>query len=89
MKKLNANLKNVFFYCEICCKKIIPHTPFKVRSDKFAPCNTSIMANKLPSTNLEQFLRHIKSLLTYISGKYIARYLSQIGQNFIIQTPIT
>ena len=30
----------------------------------FASSNTSIMANKLPSTNLEQFLRRIKSPLT-------------------------
>ena len=30
----------------------------------FAPCNKSIMANKLPSTNMERFLRRIKSPLT-------------------------
>ena len=30
----------------------------------FAPCNKSIMANKLLSTNLERFLRGINSKLT-------------------------
>ena len=30
----------------------------------FAPGNESIIANKLPSTNLEHFLRRIKSPLT-------------------------
>ena len=30
----------------------------------FAPCNKSIMANKLLSTNLERLLRRIKSPLT-------------------------
>ena len=29
-----------------------------------APCNKSIIANKLLSTNLEQFLRRVKSPLT-------------------------
>ena len=29
----------------------------------FAPINKSLMANKLPSTNLERFLRRIKSRL--------------------------
>ena len=39
-----------------------PHIKYK-RMD-FAPCNKSIMANKLRSTNLERFLRPIKSPLT-------------------------
>ena len=30
----------------------------------FAPCNKSIMANKLLPTNLQRFLRRIKSPLT-------------------------
>ena len=38
--------------------KIIPPTRDLV------PCNKSIMANKLLSINLEQFLRRIKSPLT-------------------------
>ena len=31
---------------------------------EFAPCNKSFMANKLLSTNLERFLKLIKSPLT-------------------------
>ena len=42
--------------------KSFPHTPYKVQSD--TPKNKSIMANKLPSTNLKRFLRRIKSPLT-------------------------
>ena len=51
-------LKLNFFY------EIIPHTPYKVQKIDFVPCNKSIMANKLRSTNLERFLRRIKSPLT-------------------------
>ena len=45
--------------------KSSPHTPYtiKYKTKIFAPCNKSIMANKLLSTNLEQFLRRIKSPL--------------------------
>ena len=53
-------LKNLRYFV-----KIIPHTPYKVPSDKFHfSVNTSIMANMLSSTNLERFLRRIKSPLT-------------------------
>ena len=34
--------------------KIIPHTPYKVQKIDFPPCNKSIMAIKILSTNLEQ-----------------------------------
>ena len=65
-KKFSKNLR--YFV------KIIPHMPYKVQSDKFRfSGNTSIMANKLPSTGLERFLRRIKSPLTRNSAKYIAR----------------
>ena len=44
------------------------HPPFvrhiKYKRVDFVPCNKSIMANKLRSTNLERFLRRIKSPLT-------------------------
>ena len=43
-------------------KIIPPHIKYK--NIDFAPCNKSIMANKLLSTNLEQFLRVINSPLT-------------------------
>ena len=38
------------------------HIKYKKRD--FVPCNKSIMANKLRSTNLERFIRRIKSPLT-------------------------
>ena len=41
-----------------------PHTPYKFEKIDFAPCNKLIMADKIVSTNLEQFLRLIKSPLT-------------------------
>ena len=36
----------------------------KYKTIDFTPCNKSIMASKLHSTNLERFLRRIKSPLT-------------------------
>ena len=55
--------------------KIIPLTPYKKNKKiDFAASNKSIMANKLPSTNLEQFLRRIEFLLT-------REQMYQIGQN--------
>ena len=36
----------------------------KYKKIDFVPCNQSIMANKLRSTNLERFIRRIKSPLT-------------------------
>ena len=44
----------------------------KYKRIDFAPCNKSITANKLLSTNLERFLRRIKSRLRVNSAKYIA-----------------
>ena len=40
-----------------------PTCHIKYKTIVFAPCNKSIMANKLLSTNLERFLRRIKSPL--------------------------
>ena len=37
----------------------------KYKSIDFAPCNKSIVTNKLLSTNLERFLRRIKSPLKH------------------------
>ena len=54
-----------FFKYEIFLMKIIPPTRhIKYKKIDFAPCNKSIMANKLRSTNLERFIRRIKSPLT-------------------------
>ena len=44
--------------------KSLPHTHIKYRVIDFAPSNKSTTANKLPSTNLEQFVRQIKAPLT-------------------------
>ena len=38
-----------------------------------APINKSVLAYKLPWTNLERFLRRIKSRLRVNSAKYIER----------------
>ena len=52
-------VKWIFFKFKIFVKINPPH---KVITS--APSNKSIMANKLPSTILERFLRRIKSPLT-------------------------
>ena len=59
-------------------KKILPptrHIKYKRINFaiKFAPCNKSIMAIKLLSTNLEQFLDGLNLRLRVNSAKYIAR----------------
>ena len=41
-----------------------PTRHIKYKRINFDPCNKSIMANKLLRTNLERFLRRIKSPLT-------------------------
>ena len=53
-----------FFKFDIFCENHPPTRHIKYKEINFAPCNKSIMANKLPSTNLERFLRRIKSPLT-------------------------
>ena len=55
MKKLIIKKVRSFFFLkfEIFFVKIIPHMPYKVQRDRFAPIKKSIMANKLPLTNLE------------------------------------
>ena len=41
-----------------------PTRHIKYKKIDFVPCNKPIMANKLRSTNLERFIRRIKSPLT-------------------------
>ena len=41
-----------------------PTRHIKYKKGDFVPCNTSIITNKLRSTNLERFIRRIKSPLT-------------------------
>ena len=53
-----------FFKFEIFYENHPPTLHIKNKKRDFVPCNTSIMANKLRSTNLERFIRRIKSPLT-------------------------
>ena len=56
---------NLFFLkFEIFFENQPPTRHIKNKRIDFVPCNKSIMANKLRSTNLEKFLRRIKSPLT-------------------------
>ena len=54
--------KNFFF--EIFNENHSPTRHIKNKKIDFVPCNKSMMANKLRSTNLERFIRRIKSPLT-------------------------
>ena len=57
-------MKNFFLKFEIFYENHPPTRHMKYKRRDFVPCNKSIIANKLPSTNLERFLRRIKSPLT-------------------------
>ena len=46
------------------CENYLPKRHIEYKVINFAPINNSIMANILPSTKMEQFLRRIKSSLT-------------------------
>ena len=54
-------MKIFFPKFEIFHKNHPPTRHIKYKNIDFVPCNKSIMANKLRSTNLERFLRRIKS----------------------------
>ena len=56
--------KKFFLNLKFFMKIIPPHANIKYKMSDFDPFNKSIMANKLRSTNLEQFIRRIKSPLT-------------------------
>ena len=53
-----------FLKFEIFYEKYPPTRLIKYKKKDFVPCNKSIIANKLRSTNLERFIRRIKSPLT-------------------------
>ena len=57
-------MKKKILKFEIFCENHPPTRHKKYKRIDFAPCNKSIMANKLLPTNLERFLRGIKSPLT-------------------------
>ena len=58
-------MKFFFLICEIFFEDNHPPTRhIKYKKINFVPCNKSIMANKLRLTNLERFIRRIKSPLT-------------------------
>ena len=65
---------NIFFLkFEIFYKNHPPTCHIKYKRTEFAPCNKSIMANKLLSTNLQRFIRRIKPRLHVNSAKKNAR----------------
>ena len=55
---------NFFLICYFLNENHLSTRHVKNKWIDFAPCNKSFMANKLLSTNLEQFLRRINSPLT-------------------------
>ena len=57
-------MKFFFLKFEFFDKNHPPTRHIKYKKIDFVPCNKSIMANKLRSTNLERFIRQIKSPLT-------------------------
>ena len=57
-------MKTFFFKFEISYENHPSTRHIKHKKIDFVPCNKSIMANKLHSTNLEPFIRRIKSPLT-------------------------
>ena len=62
--QLNKTKKNIllfFFKFEIFYENHHPTRYIKYKVIDSAPNKQSIMANKLPTTNLERFLRRIKS----------------------------
>ena len=57
-------MKFFFLKFEIFYENHRPTRHIKYKKIDFVPCSKSIMANKLRSTNLERFIRRIKSPLT-------------------------
>ena len=57
-------MKKKILKFEILYENHLPTRHIKYKRVDFAPCNKSIMANKLLLTNLERFLRRINSPLT-------------------------
>ena len=74
MKKLNV-LNNIDFVFNLrfLCKIHPPTRHIKYKLIDSAPSNKSVMANKLPITNLERLLRRFFFRLRFNSAKYIAR----------------
>ena len=56
--------KKLFLKFKIFYENHPPTLHIKYKKIDFAPCNKSIMENKLPLTNLERFVRRINSPLT-------------------------
>ena len=64
---------NFFFLISIFFENHPPTRHIKYKKIDFVSCNKSIMANKLRSTNLERFIRRIKSRLRVNIANYFAR----------------
>ena len=74
MKKLNKiRKKTTFFKSEIFCEYLPPTRHRRYKVIDFVPSNKAIMANKLPSINLERFTDGLNLRLSVNSAKYIAR----------------
>ena len=58
-------MKIVFLKFEILYENHPPARHLKNKRINFAHCNKSILANRLHSTNLERFVRRIKSPLSH------------------------
>ena len=71
----NLNVKKLFFFFNLRFFSFVKTSPtrrIKYKLIDFAPINKSIMTFNLPQTNLEQFLRRIKSRLRVNSAKCLA-----------------
>ena len=66
-------MKFFFLEFEIFYENHPPTRHIKYERIDFATCNKSFMANKLLLTNLERFLRRIKSRSRVSSAKYIVQ----------------
>ena len=66
-------MKFFFLKFEIFHENHPPTRHIKYKTIDFAPCNKSIMENKLLSTNLERFEDGLTLRLRVNSAKYIAR----------------
>ena len=64
LKEIKQNEIFFFLKFEIFKDNHHPTRHIKYKKIDFVPGNNSIMVNKLRSTNLEQFIRRIKSPLT-------------------------
>ena len=78
---------NFFLKFEFFCENHPPTRHINYKRRGFTPCNKSIMANMLFSTNLERFLRRIKSRLRVKSEIYRALIVPHWSKMAIFKPP--